>query len=305
MPSIWSAIDTGFPKIDGQESTEKKLMAIQDYLFMLVEELGHTLRNLNFSKNFNKSQLNMFTEPIYASIGDAEGRLTELAITAEGIGARVSDAEGHITELSVTAQGLTTRVSNAEGNISQLSITAAGITTRVTSAEGSITSLTQTVYGFQLTASNGSTSSTLSLSSGGISLSSTTITFSGIVTFSSLSTAGQTTINGANITSGVITGATLRSIAPYSQVWVQNGGIDIYNGYGQHMGSLFYDSNGVPPDAVQRVYLWAQTLKIETSGNMSIEAGNEVFAKGSWRFGQAYVDFGTGTVDLRNATVLQ
>ena len=57
--------------------------------------------------------------------------------------------------------------------------------------------------GLSLSVANGTyNSSTISLVSDGITLSSKTITFNGMVTFSDLSSAGYTTINGSNITTG-------------------------------------------------------------------------------------------------------
>lgn len=60
--------------------------------------------------------------------------------------------------------------------------------------------------GLEFSVTNGSTSSTLKLMSGATELSSASITFSGIVTFESLSTSspGTTVINGDNITTGRI-----------------------------------------------------------------------------------------------------
>ena len=64
--------------------------------------------------------------------------------------------------------------------------------------------LEQKVNGFTLSVTNGSTTSTIQLKSGSTVISSQTISMSGLVTFTDLSTAGQTTINGANIMTGTI-----------------------------------------------------------------------------------------------------
>lgn len=58
--------------------------------------------------------------------------------------------------------------------------------------------------GITLTATNGSTSSTIRLRYNGTLIDSASVSFTGVVTFSDLSTAGSTTINGANITTGTI-----------------------------------------------------------------------------------------------------
>ncbi len=66
------------------------------------------------------------------------------------------------------------------------------------------TLIQQDISQITLSATNGSDSSTLTLRAGEATLSSANISFSGVVTFTDLSTAGSTTINGANITTGTI-----------------------------------------------------------------------------------------------------
>jgi YD repeat-containing protein len=230
MPGAMGALDTGMPRFTGEESTDEKVVTIQNYLFMLMEHLRYSLRNLDMARNMNQASVakftGMITEPIYGRIADAEGNITQLAIDARGLALRVSNAEGNITQLAIDAQGLALRVSNAEGNITQLNLTAQGLGVRVSNAEGNITSLTvtaeglqsqvsaadgritsltQTVNGFRLTASNGSDHSWLYLSSGGINFGSARIHFDGVVTFTNLAVNdGRTVINGANISTGFI-----------------------------------------------------------------------------------------------------
>ena len=60
------------------------------------------------------------------------------------------------------------------------------------------------IDGLSLSVSNGEESSTISLKAGNTTLSSKTISFSGVVTFTDLSTTGSTTITGSNITTGTI-----------------------------------------------------------------------------------------------------
>ncbi|MBR5235751.1 MAG: phage tail protein [Clostridia bacterium] len=58
--------------------------------------------------------------------------------------------------------------------------------------------------GITLTTTNGSTSSTIRIKHNGVTIDSASVSFSGVVTFSDLETAGYTTINGSNITTGTI-----------------------------------------------------------------------------------------------------
>ena len=187
MASNWLYIDTNFPTFTGEESTEEKVSTIQNYMFMLVEQLRYTLHNLDLT-NMNAAAVaeheDSLTSPIYAAIRDADENIAQLAVTAAGIASRVSDAEGNISTLQQTASSIASVVSDQSGQIS---------------------ALVQTVEGFTLHAQNGSESSTISLRSGGVVISSATISFSGVVTFSDLSTSGATVINGGNIRTGVIT----------------------------------------------------------------------------------------------------
>lgn len=157
MPSNWLYIDTNFPTFTGEEETEEKISSIQNYLFMLVEQLRYSLRNLDL-KNMNPAAVERFTgtitEPIYGRIEDAEGNITQLGITAQGLAAKISDAEGNIASLQVTATQLASQISDANGNISQLQQTASSIMSTVSNQAGQISQLWQTATGIQSTVTN-------------------------------------------------------------------------------------------------------------------------------------------------------
>ncbi len=150
MPSNWLYIDTNFPSFTQKESDGEKIETMQDYLFMLVEQLRYTLRNLDL-KNMNKAAMNGFLqnirEPIYAKIEDTNKNVNELSITAKGLSTRISNAEGSITQLGATADGLATEIRNAKGDITQLGARADGLAARISSAEGNITQLGATANG--------------------------------------------------------------------------------------------------------------------------------------------------------------
>ena len=186
MPSNLLTADTTFPTLTQEQSTDEKFEKITSYLYMLLEQLRYSMGNLD-KENFNDAGLeeiaNIITEPVYVQLKDDEANIAALTVTAAGLGARLSDAEGNITQLTATTTSLTSRISDAEGNIS---------------------SLTQTVNGMTLSVTNGSSSSTIRLLANGVQLSSQSISFSGMVSFTDLSTSGWTTINGDNITTGTI-----------------------------------------------------------------------------------------------------
>lgn len=304
MPSNWLYIDTNFPTFTGEESSEEKITTIQNYMFMLVEQLRYSLHNLDLS-NMNKTAVERYetsiTEPIYARIEDSEENIADLALTAEGLGLRLSNAEGNITSLTATAEGLSIQISDAEDDILQLGITADGLATQISNAQGQISSLQQTVDGFALSASNGSNSSYLYLTSNGIILSSARITFSGMVTFLDLSTSGATTINGGNITTGIIraitlqgndiiggtiTGATLRSVSG------SDNGLEIYYGAVSRnllVGGIRFDDNGrgTEDEARYRMFIYTNSgymdwaMKLLSTGGMSLESGANIYIEAS------------------------
>ena len=225
MPSSLLNADTSFPQLDDKQSDEEKITLVVNYLYMLLEQLRYTLSNLG-EENFNDTEFeniaNIITEPVYVQLKDDQQNIAALQLTAEGLGTRMTNAEGSISSLTQTAISLTSRITTAEGNISVLTQTATSLTSRISDAEGNISTLSQTVNGMSLSVSNGSYSSTIRLMANGVTISSQSISFSGMVTFSDLSTSGWTTINGDNITTGTIeaiditgctiTGSTFRSI---------------------------------------------------------------------------------------------
>lgn len=178
MPSNWLYIDTNFPSFTQKESDGEKIETMQDYLFMLVEQLRYTLRNLDL-KNMNKAAMYGFLqnirEPIYAKIEDTNKNVNELSITAQGLSERISSAEGNITQLGATADGLAAEIrnvkgditslgaradglaaeiKNAKGDITQLGARADGLAARIGDAEGNITQLQATATGLQASISN-------------------------------------------------------------------------------------------------------------------------------------------------------
>lgn len=90
-----------------------------------------------------------------------------------------------------------------EGLSSSFSVQLQQIQSQVTGLDGQVSSITQKVDNITLSVSNGSTSSSISLSVGGVTVSSQTIQMNGLVTFTGLAN-GTTTIDGACIKTGTI-----------------------------------------------------------------------------------------------------
>lgn len=298
MPSNLLNADISFPQFTEEQSDAEKIEKITSYLFMLLEQLRYSMSNLD-KENFNDAGFdeiaNIITEPVYIQLADDEQRITALQVTAQGLSGRISDAEGNISSLTATATSLTTRITNAEGSISTLQQTATSLTSRISDAEGNISTLSQTVNGLTLSVSNGSSSSTIKLLANGVQLSSQSISFSGMVTFTDLETSGWTTINGDNITTGTIEaidiygcnieGCTFRSILK------DNGNIGgeiemCYINSNYIAGGIRLDDQGAGTEYERqyRMFIYTDTilgvpfcLKIHSANGMSIDS-DEIIA---------------------------
>ena len=179
MPSNWLYIDTNFPSFTQKESVNDKVETMQDYLFMLVEQLRYTLHNLDLS-NMNKTAADEFvkqiTDPIYGEIKDAEGNITQVALVAEGLAARIGDAEGNITQLQATAKGLQASISNLNGSVTNLTADVNGIRATVSTkidATQAQSIFDQSAEGFTLAATSGESGTIFKLNYNGVQVAST------------------------------------------------------------------------------------------------------------------------------------
>ena len=179
MPSNWLYIDTNFPSFTQKESVNDKVETMQDYLFMLVEQLRYTLHNLDLS-NMNKTAADEFvkqiTDPIYGEIKDAEGNITQVALVAEGLAARIGDAEGNITQLQATATGLQASISNLNGSVTNLTADVNGIRATVSTkidATQAQSIFDQSATGFTLGATSGENGTIFKLNYNGAQIAST------------------------------------------------------------------------------------------------------------------------------------
>lgn len=141
---------------------------------------------------------------LLSSIRTVDGNLSTLSQTVSGFNTRIENAEGAVSTLSQTVSGFNTRIENAEGSVSTLTQTVNSFKTRIETAEGNITSVTQTANKINWLVKSGTSASDFTMTDRAIKLVADTIDLSGYVTISALGTAGKTTINGANITTGTI-----------------------------------------------------------------------------------------------------
>ena len=115
---------------------------------------------------------------------------------------RTDGVEQEISYIQVDLEGITQRVQDAEGNIGALELTATQLTAQIAGKiDGNEAQalIDLSLDGLTLSASNGATSSTITLKAGDTVIDSAKVSFTGVVTFSALGEApgrGDTIING-------------------------------------------------------------------------------------------------------------
>ena len=215
-------------------------------------------------------------------VESAEGNITSLTQTADSLKTRVESAEGDITTLTATAEGLKTRVTDAEDNITTLTATANGLTTRVESAEGDVTTIKQWADSLTLSVANGDSSSTIRLMAGSTEISSGSIGFTGVVTFSDLSTWQQdkTIINGGNITTGQIHNSDYSTVYDLDNAWIRMGASDGNRVYIDKSGIQWYGGTATSSGMSQGVI--QNGLKTTTEGDTTIFCADTRYQKYGW-----------------------
>ena len=215
-------------------------------------------------------------------VESAEGNITTLTQTADSLKTRVESAEGDITTLTATAEGLKTRVTDAEGNITTLTATANGLTTRVESAEGDVTTIKQWADSLTLSVANGDSSSTIRLMAGSTEISSGSIGFTGVVTFSDLSTWNQdkTIINGGNITTGQIHNSGYSTVYDLDNAWIRMGASDGNRVYIDKSSIQWYGGTATSSGMSQGVI--QNGLKTTTEGDTTIFCADTRYQKYGW-----------------------
>ena len=114
-----------------------------------------------------------------------------------------NELEGLSSSFSVQLGQIQSQVTGLDGQMSSITQTVSSITSQVNGLDGQVSTIEQKVDNITLSVSNGSTSSSISLSVGGVVVSSQNIQMNGLVTFTGLAN-GTTTIDGACIKTGTI-----------------------------------------------------------------------------------------------------
>lgn len=127
--------------------------------------------------------------------------------TAAVNGQKWQNLQGRVLEIQTSVDGLKITAADLAGGLASLELTVDGLRTEVSGkldGEEAQTLIDQSLKSISLSASTAGATSTLTIKAGDVTLSSASITFTGFVTFSDLSSTGKTTINGGNITTGKI-----------------------------------------------------------------------------------------------------
>lgn len=118
MPGNLLNADIGFPQLTSEQSTDEKIGVIQNYLYMLLEQMRYTLGNLDVG-NFNDAGFEeiskLITDPITINLSSVEKDITTLKLTADGLKLSVENADKQLSQtVRVAADGVT--ITNAAGS---------------------------------------------------------------------------------------------------------------------------------------------------------------------------------------------
>ena len=147
---------------------------------------------------------------ITSTVQGLDGRVTTVEQTTSGLTTSVQGLNGQISTLKQTDSSLQSQITGINGNISTLQQTDSSLQSQITGVNGSISTLDQKIDSISLSVSNGTNSSTISLTVDGVTVASKTIQFTGDVVFASNLTDGTTTISGSNILTGEISAEYLK-----------------------------------------------------------------------------------------------
>lgn len=173
---------------------------------------------------------------------DINGLNASFTLSLNEIDQRLTNSiEGVESSLTVSMNGLEQRVNNTEGTVATLSNTVNGFSATYATKTGVTNEIKSSIEGISLSASNGTTSSTISIKSGGVTVDSATIEFTGDIVFKSNLTDGTTRISGNNIRTGYVDAARLNLYGPME---VYEDDEETLGGYIGYVTGDAYNDNG-------------------------------------------------------------
>ena len=124
MPANWLYMDSKFPDFNGDISTEEKLNQLQNYLYMLVEQMRYTTQNLD-TTNMNQNALNFWeesiTKPLYLMLEGEGERLTQLSVTADGLTAMVQSQQQQVQEVKDAQEDAQNALEGLDQSVQEIS----------------------------------------------------------------------------------------------------------------------------------------------------------------------------------------
>lgn len=124
MPANWLYMDAKFPDFDGDISTEDKLAQVQNYLYLLVEQMRYTMQNLD-TTNLNQTALNVWeeaiTKPLYLMLEGEGERLTQLSVTADGLTAMVQSQQQQVQEVKDAQEDAQNALEGLDQSVQEIS----------------------------------------------------------------------------------------------------------------------------------------------------------------------------------------
>ena len=124
MPANWLYMDAKFPDFDGDISTEDKLAQVQNYLYLLVEQMRYTMQNLD-TTNLNQTALNVWeeaiTKPLYLLLEGEGERLTQLSVTADGLTAMVQSQQQQVQEVKDAQEDAQNALEGLDQSVQEIS----------------------------------------------------------------------------------------------------------------------------------------------------------------------------------------
>lgn len=210
------------------------------------------------------------------TVDETSSKMSTLEQTVDGFSSRISEAE-------TSAESASSKVSELEQTVSGFEVRISDTETTTETLESDVATLKLSSEEFEVEIAKKTDKnriiSTINASTEGITISSSKINITGLVKFSDLSTAGNTTINGANITTGYIScsrlkGGTLSAADEINFI----GGARIFGTEGDVDAGLTISAAGIVLGGGSVNYLWGSWFL--SSGDLEIQDGDLVVKSG-------------------------
>jgi len=204
MPSNLSFLDTNFPSFTDEDSTEKKINTIQDYLYMTVESLRYALSHLNegnMEQNFADTIIkgNGSLAKLEKVVGDHTASITALVEVT-------GDQSESIAQLNLNVSENTASIVSHAEVITEHGESISEISQEVDSQSSKI-SLVVSTSGSTNTVNTASIVAAVNNAGSSIKINADKIDISGSVKFltpDDVGASGSTTIDGGRISTGSI-----------------------------------------------------------------------------------------------------